>query len=88
MNRRGFFGALAAAPLVAVGANETLAAAPVDYPALGELRAVMVPMPDRWGIASFCVAGVETHIWTGEAWVNRDSWDGIQAHNKAIRHYR
>ena len=84
MNRRGFFGALAAAPLVAAGAKETRAAPPVVTPLLGELRAFAVPARDRWGLATH-EAVVETHIWNGEAWVNRDSWEGIEAHNKYIR---
>ena len=85
MNRRSFFGAFAAAPLVAVGAK---AAPPEITPHLGELRAVVVTLTDQFNLAHSCVGTVETHIWNGDAWVNQDSFEGIDAHNRAMRLYR
>lgn len=115
MNRRGFFGAFAAAPLVALGARAALsgpdagtpaarvakAALPPHHPIKGEIQHMM-----NTGSSAGYIVGYDAHtpqipshshsfhhtvavpalyIWTGEAWVAYDSFEGVAVRNEMLR---
>lgn len=86
MNRRGFFGMLAAAPLVEVGGKEAMAAkaAPSPGPIVGELRHIFVA-PRGMMFPGLNVAEVELRIWDGRSWVHPDSLEGVNVRNAFLR---
>lgn len=109
MNRRGFFAAFAAAPLVALGARAAFSAhtavaatppLPAYSPIKGQLRHMMnasshgytthghavqaAELPSHsHGYASVAVPAL--YIWSGDAWVAYDSFEGVAVRNEMLR---